>query len=137
MAFLSRNIGQLDPHQRIPRQDMAKMGPKGPPTALRLNLVLGKGAGSGLRHSAVGRDRCPGWVKLRNTQHEQMSSAVHPTTDMGLARAKGVTRIDGVWRLHPLFRRSLVMEWNISPIADGKPRPHNLRSKSRRLTFVL
>src|ERR1700730_3350255 len=36
------------------------------------------------------------WVKLRNTQHEQMSSALHPTTDVGLARAKGVTRIDGV-----------------------------------------
>src|SRR5260221_7241683 len=31
--------------------------------------------------SAQGRLR----VKLRNTQHEQMSSALHPTTDVGLA----------------------------------------------------
>jgi hypothetical protein len=34
-------------------------------------------------------------VKLRNTQHEQMSSALPSTADVGLAR-KGVTQIDGV-----------------------------------------
>src|ERR1700730_7069500 len=44
------------------------------------------------------------WVKLRNTQHEQMSSALHPTTDVGLARAKGVTRIDGVGAYNPCRR---------------------------------
>src|SRR6202023_1107960 len=46
------------------------------------------------------------WVKLRNTQHEQMSSALHPTTDVGLARAKGVTRIDGVGAYDPLLQQS-------------------------------
>jgi hypothetical protein len=31
-----------------------------------------------------------------------MSSALHPTTDVGLARAKGVTRIDGVGAYNPV-----------------------------------
>ena len=44
------------------------------------------------------RARIPKWVKLRNTQHEQMSSALPPTTDVGLARPK------------KNFRRSIVME---------------------------
>jgi hypothetical protein len=30
----------------------------------------------------------PFWVKLRNTQHEQMFSALLPRTDIGLARNK-------------------------------------------------
>ena len=33
IAFLSRNVDPLDPHQRIPRQDVGKMGPKRPPTS--------------------------------------------------------------------------------------------------------
>jgi hypothetical protein len=45
------------------------------------------------------------WVKLRNTQNEQMSSALPSTADVGLAR-KGVTQIDGV----VAFDRLLKME---------------------------
>ena len=45
---------------------------------------------SGYRgHFATGqRRRCPSRVKLRNTQHEQMSSALPPRTDVGSARPK-------------------------------------------------
>ncbi len=32
--------------------------------------------------------RCPNWVKLRNTLHEQMSSAFLPRTDVGLGAPK-------------------------------------------------
>src|SRR5258706_359580 len=32
--------------------------------------------------------KCPRWVKLRKTQHEQMSSALLPRTDFGLAAPK-------------------------------------------------
>src|SRR6202035_4087155 len=56
------------------------------------------------------RWRCLLRVKLRNTQHEQMSSALHPTTDVGLARAKGVTRIDGVGAYNPFVADPNVME---------------------------
>src|SRR4030088_3723797 len=44
-----------------------------------------------MSHQQLGQDqwlRCPSWVKLRNTQHEQMSSALLPRTDMGLARPR-------------------------------------------------
>ena len=34
-------------------------------------------------------------VKLRNTQHEQMSSALAPRTDIGLARAPDIKWIEG------------------------------------------
>jgi hypothetical protein len=34
------------------------------------------------------------WVKLRNTQHERLSSALPPRTDVGLARPKYITRIE-------------------------------------------
>ena len=34
------------------------------------------------------------WVKLRNTQHEQMSSALAPRTDIGLARPQNVAQIE-------------------------------------------
>src|SRR6266850_2640512 len=36
---------------------------------------------------------CPLWVKLRNTQHEQMSSAFPPRTDVGSARPQNIARI--------------------------------------------
>ena len=32
----------------------------------------------------------PQWVKLRNTQHEQMSSALPPRTDVSLVRPKAL-----------------------------------------------
>jgi len=51
-------------------------------------------ASDGILASRV-RRRLPLRVKLRNTQHEQMSSALPSTADVGLAR-KGVTQIDGV-----------------------------------------
>jgi hypothetical protein len=35
------------------------------------------------------------WVKLRNTQHERLSSALPPRTDVGLARPNTITRIEG------------------------------------------
>jgi hypothetical protein len=35
-----------------------------------------------------------GWVELRTTQHEQMSSAVFPRTDVGLARPKTLRKSD-------------------------------------------
>jgi hypothetical protein len=61
---------------------------------------------------------CPLRVKLRNTQHEQMSSALHPTTDVGLARAKGVTRIDGVGAYKHVA--AIVMERRCSPCAKNR-----------------
>ncbi len=36
---------------------------------------------------------CLLWVKLRNTQHEQMSSAFPPRTDVGSARPQNIARI--------------------------------------------
>src|SRR5882762_8799956 len=37
---------------------------------------------------------CPTWVELRNTQHEQMSSAFSPRTDVGSARPQNIARIE-------------------------------------------
>jgi hypothetical protein len=39
-------------------------------------------------------------VKLRNTQHEQMTSALAPTADLGLALAKALR---GVGAFNPFF----------------------------------
>jgi len=36
--------------------------------------------------------QCPMWVKLRNTQYEQMSSALTPRTDIGLVARKKTLR---------------------------------------------
>jgi hypothetical protein len=49
--------------------------------------------------------RCPRWVKLRNTQHEQMYSALPPRTDVGLAR--------------PTSRFADPLLWNVS--RSGRP----------------
>src|SRR5260370_38733673 len=40
--------------------------------------------------SDVGPAECSFLVKQRNTQHEQMSSALPPATDIGLARSKAL-----------------------------------------------
>src|SRR6202163_2313021 len=50
---------------------------------------------------------CLSWVKLRNTQNEQMSSALLPRTDVGLA-GPNVTRIEryGKFDERPLCARS-------------------------------
>jgi hypothetical protein len=49
---------------------------------------------------------CLLWVKLRNIQHEQMSSALLPRTDVGLARPKELRGFEG----HKI--------WNFNPFAD-------------------
>jgi len=52
-------------------------------------------AATGLWSDSAGKNRCPFGVKLRNTQHEQMSSALAPRTDIDLARPKKlVARIE-------------------------------------------
>src|SRR6202163_1107455 len=58
---------------------------------------------------------CLSWVKLRNTQNEQMSSALLPRTDVGLA-GPNVTRIE---RYGKFDERPLCVESRCDAVALG------------------
>src|SRR5882724_5465629 len=68
---------------------------------LRRTIACSECAVSNRNHAQEGwermllpRPRCLLWVKLRNTQHEQMSSALTPTTDIGVVARKNIARIE-------------------------------------------
>jgi hypothetical protein len=74
--------------------------------------------------------QCPLRVNPRNTQHEEISSALPPTAEVGLARAKALS---GLTEMDPstlLFRRSIVMEY-FSPSAEGPCSTRRIRHKTR------
>jgi hypothetical protein len=69
---------------KIKRDHSVNGGWKGASTRRRIGTHRDLGP---IRERGAGRlVGLPKWVKLRNTQHEQMSSALSPITDVGLAR---------------------------------------------------